>query len=133
MEKVKIQSLVRWQYSVVCAHSLESISLKIGKSMKIGTSICIATWKLPTSCASQNLFMRGFMMDGNFQAEHMRMRNPENDVPLSDGAGFMVSKKPYEAHLKSAVERRQVRPISRISAFVRSCSDRDQRAMITAQ
>jgi len=47
-------------------------------------------------------------MDGNFQAKHMRMRNPENDVPLSDGAGFMVSKKPYELHLKSAVERRQV-------------------------
>jgi hypothetical protein len=57
---------------------------------------------------SKNLFMRGFMMDGNFQAEHMRMRNPENDVPLSDGTGFMVSKKPYESHLKSAVERRQV-------------------------
>ncbi|KAF8264124.1 hypothetical protein EI94DRAFT_1772762 [Lactarius quietus] len=34
-------------------------------------------------------FMRGFMMDGNFQAEHMKMRNPENDVPLSEGAGFM--------------------------------------------
>ena len=47
-------------------------------------------------------------MDGNFQAKHMRMRNPENDVPLSDGAGFMVSKKPYELHLKSAVKRQQV-------------------------
>jgi len=101
--------------------------------MKIGMSIRIATWKLPTSCFSQNLFMQGFMMDGNFQAEHMRMRNPENDVPLSDGAGFMVSKKPYEAHLKSAVERRQVRSISCISAVIRSCSDRDQCAMITAQ
>jgi len=63
---------------------------------------------LPTFCCSKNLFMRGFMMDGNFQAEHMKMRNPENDVPLSDGAGFMVSKKPYELHLKSVVERRQV-------------------------
>ena len=29
-------------------------------------------------------------MDGNFQAEHMKMRNPENDVPLSEGTGFMV-------------------------------------------
>ncbi|KAN0121377.1 hypothetical protein V8E52_003273 [Russula decolorans] len=38
---------------------------------------------------------------------HMRMKNPENDVPLSDGTGFMVSKKPYESHLKSAVERQQ--------------------------
>jgi hypothetical protein len=26
-------------------------------------------------------------MDGNFQAEHMRMKNPENDVPLSDTSG----------------------------------------------
>ena len=53
-------------------------------------------------------------MDGNFQAEHMKMRNPENDVPLTDGTGFMVSRVPYESHLKSAVERRQVSFASRI-------------------
>ena len=47
-------------------------------------------------------------MDGNFQAEHMKMRNPENDVALSNGTGFMVSPIPYELHLKSAVEARQV-------------------------
>ena len=52
--------------------------------------------------------MWGFMMDGNFKAEHMKMRNPDNDVPLSDGTGFMVSRLPYEAYLKSAVERQQV-------------------------
>ncbi|KAF8272281.1 hypothetical protein EI94DRAFT_1769986 [Lactarius quietus] len=57
---------------------------------------------------SDILFMRGFMMDRNFQAEHMKMRNPENDVPLSEGAGFMVSQKPYELHLQSALERRQI-------------------------
>lgn len=72
-------------------------------------------------------------MDGNFQAEHMRMRNPENDVPLSDGTGFMVSKKPYESHLKSAVERQQVSFIPRVSAGIRSHSARDQRAMIIVQ
>ena len=117
---------------MVCALSLESISLKIGESIKIGMSICIANWKLLTYCFSQNLFMRGFMMDGNFQAEHMRMRNPENNFPLSDGAGFMVGKKPYKEHLKSAVERWQVRSISHISSGICSCSDRDQHAMITA-
>ena len=132
MVKMKIRSLVRWPYFVLYVHSLESTSLKIGGSMRTGTSIEIATWKLPTLRLSKNLFMRGFMMDGNFQAEHMRMRNPENDVPLSDGAGFMVSKKPYELHLKSAVERRQVSSISRVSAGIFSCSVRDQRAMITA-
>lgn len=47
-------------------------------------------------------------MDGNFQAEHMKMRNPENDVPLSEGTGFMVSRNSYELHLESALERRQV-------------------------
>ncbi|KAH9069437.1 hypothetical protein EDB83DRAFT_2314461 [Lactarius deliciosus] len=56
---------------------------------------------------SKSLFMRGFIMDGNFQAEHMKMRNPENDIPLSDGTGFMVSPAAYELHLKSAVERQQ--------------------------
>jgi len=48
------------------------------------------------------------MMDGNFQAEHMKMRNPQNDVPLSDGTGFMVSPTSYKLHLESALEMRQV-------------------------
>ena len=72
-------------------------------------------------------------MDGNFQVEHMRMRNPENDVLLSDGTGFMVSKEPYKLHLKSAVERWQVSSISHTSAGVCSSSDRGQRAMTTVQ
>ena len=38
----------------------------------------------------------------------MKMRNPENDVPLSEGTGFMVSQKPYELHLQLAYERQQV-------------------------
>ncbi|KAH9016576.1 hypothetical protein EDB84DRAFT_1276856 [Lactarius hengduanensis] len=44
---------------------------------------------------SNILFMRGFMMDGNFQAEHMKMRNPENDIPLSEGTGFIVAGQYY--------------------------------------
>ena len=57
-------------------------------------------------------------MDGNFQAEHMKMRNPENDISLSEGMGFMVSRKPYQLHLQSAAayERHCVRTISDISA-----------------
>jgi len=57
-------------------------------------------------------------MDGNFQAEHMRIRNPKDDVPLSDGPGFMVSKKPYKAHLKLAAKKQQVRFISHILAGI---------------
>jgi hypothetical protein len=101
--------------------------------MKIGVSIVIVIWKLLTFCFSKNLFMCGFMIDGNFQAEHMRMRNPQNDLLLSDGTGFMVSKKPYKSHLKLAVERWQVSFISSVSAGICSCSDRNQHAMITMQ
>ena len=101
--------------------------------MKTGTSITL----VPSSCRritfSKILFMRGFMMDGNFQAEHMKMRNPENDVPLSEGTGFMVSRIPYESHLKSAAERRQVSTITGISEDGSSYSNRGQRAMITVQ
>ena len=57
-------------------------------------------------------------MDGNFQAEHMKMKNPESDVPLSDGTGFMVSNELYKSHLKLAVERWQVSSISRVSAGI---------------
>ena len=64
-------------------------------------------------------------MDGNFQAEHIRIRNPENDMPLSDGAGFMVSRKPYKSHLKLAIERQQVGFKSHISAAICSCFARN--------
>ena len=72
-------------------------------------------------------------MDGNFQAKHMKMRNPENDMPLSDGTGFMVSIKLYKSHLKLAAKRQQVSFISCISASIRSSSTRGQHAMTTAQ
>ena len=39
MVKMKIRSPVRWRYFVLCVHSLESTSLKIGESTKIGASI----------------------------------------------------------------------------------------------
>jgi hypothetical protein len=85
------------------------------RSMTIGMSIDISISWLPTEYFSKILFMQGFMMHGNFQAEHMKMRNPENDIPLSKGGGFMVSWKPYELHLQSAFERQQVSSISDIS------------------
>jgi hypothetical protein len=46
-------------------------------------------------------------MDGNFSAEHMTMRNAEDDVALTDGAAFMVGTKEYKAHLAVASEDRQ--------------------------
>ena len=112
----------QWLYSALCVPSLESTSQKIGESMKIGiANRCLHLIAADISL-SKILFMRGFMMDGNFQAEHMKMRNLENDVPLSEGTGFMVSQQPYELHLQSAFERRQVGSISGIYTGRSSCS-----------
>ena len=47
-------------------------------------------------------------MDGNFAAEHMRMKLPEDDVWLSDGHGFFVQRAPYQAHLKTALDTYEV-------------------------
>jgi hypothetical protein len=62
------------------------------------------------------------MMDRNFKAEHMKMRNPENNIPLSEGTGFMVSHKPYELHLQSAFERHQASPFSLVFLQLRTDS-----------
>ena len=60
-------------------------------------------------------------MDSNLKAEHMKMRNPENDVPFSQGTRFMVGQGAYELHLQLALERQQVCYISNISVRDAHC------------
>ena len=52
--------------------------------------------------------MQTIVMNGNFVSEHLQMRNPRNDVSLSDGHDFMVTSRPYEAHLNVANDTREV-------------------------
>lgn len=47
-------------------------------------------------------------MDGHFSAEHLKMRNPEDDVWLTDGDGFMMQDGPYKSHLRIAHEAKDV-------------------------
>ncbi|KIJ15243.1 hypothetical protein PAXINDRAFT_77682, partial [Paxillus involutus ATCC 200175] len=48
-----------------------------------------------------------YVVDGNFSAQHMKMKIPEDDVPLSDGLAYMVESTTYAAHVSSAVEARE--------------------------
>ncbi|KAH9905103.1 uncharacterized protein B0H18DRAFT_964909 [Fomitopsis serialis] len=57
--------------------------------------------------ANQWKYTQSFVMDGNFSAEHLKMRSPKEDVSLADGHGFMVTEEPYKCHLKEAVEVRE--------------------------
>ncbi|KAH7906220.1 hypothetical protein BJ138DRAFT_1016595 [Hygrophoropsis aurantiaca] len=45
--------------------------------------------------------------DGNFSAQHMKMKNPEDDVSLTDGEGYMTTEGPYAEHISTAVESKQ--------------------------
>ena len=53
-------------------------------------------------------YTQTIVMDGNFVSEHLRMQNPEDDVAISDGHGYMVSSGPYKDHLKAATDTRKV-------------------------
>ena len=52
-------------------------------------SLSLFSWK----------YTHGFIMDGNFKAEHLHDRNSDNQVSLMDGLGFMVSQNPYKSYL----------------------------------
>ena len=47
-------------------------------------------------------------MDGNFTADHMKMRRPEDDVHLMHGFGYMVEEERYQQHLSRSMELKQV-------------------------
>ena len=49
--------------------------------------------------------MPSVVLDGNFTAQHRRMKRPEDDVPIADGHAFMVRKGPYKAHLAATLKR----------------------------
>jgi hypothetical protein len=48
------------------------------------------------------------VVDGNFSAEHMKMKYPDQDIWLSNGMGYMVEWKRYKSHLDEAVVTHEV-------------------------
>jgi len=56
-------------------------------------------------------------MDGNFSADHMKMKNPKDDVPLTDGEGYMVKEAPYRQHLSESKEVSVVSILFYLSVF----------------
>ena len=54
------------------------------------------------------LYTRSIVIDGNFSAEHLKMKWPEEDVALSPGGRYMVEPERYELHLSTGKEVKQV-------------------------
>ncbi|KAG1739749.1 hypothetical protein EDB19DRAFT_1895447 [Suillus lakei] len=53
------------------------------------------------------LVMQRYVVDGNFTAQHMKMKTPEDDVSLADGKGYMVTEESYQNHITESVEERE--------------------------
>ncbi|KAJ7828821.1 hypothetical protein B0H14DRAFT_2366888 [Mycena olivaceomarginata] len=49
-----------------------------------------------------------FVTHGNFKLDNLKMRNPNDDVRLSDGEMFCVGSVSYEEHLRITPDRKQV-------------------------
>ena len=57
---------------------------------------------------SRWLYTRSIVIDGNFSAEHLKMKQPEEDVALSPGRRYMVEPNRYKLHLNTGKEVKQV-------------------------
>ena len=51
---------------------------------------------------------RTITVDGNFHADHIKMRRPDLDVVLTNGQGYMVEDKKYKEYLSFVQEPRLV-------------------------
>jgi len=112
-----------WLFSALHALSLVQIFLQIGKMTQKGELLtharlgpCVVGMLANHSSVLFQVLMishrwkysRVYVYDGNFHAEHMRMRRPDLDVALTNGEGYMVETTSYSQHLKVSVEHKQV-------------------------
>ncbi|KAH9474184.1 hypothetical protein JR316_0013534 [Psilocybe cubensis] len=53
--------------------------------------------------ADSDIYIRSYVADGNFKADHLNQKNEGDDVWLSVGEGFMTDPGPYKEHIKEAI------------------------------
>ncbi|THH14497.1 hypothetical protein EW146_g5832 [Bondarzewia mesenterica] len=71
-------------------------------------------------------YMRSFVMDGNFSAEHMKMKNLWDDVMLTDKTGYMVTEGNYKDHLQAAIESKDMNMDYSLSGALKTIGDLPQ-------
>jgi len=48
-------------------------------------------------------------MDGNYKADHMKMKNPQDDVWIADGEGYFASDEVYKQHILMTKDHEEVK------------------------
>ncbi|KAF4580711.1 hypothetical protein EYR38_002997 [Pleurotus pulmonarius] len=62
-----------------------------------GINVTSKTWNAATD--PDWLLSPLLVADGNFKFDHLQLKNPQSDVALRDGTGFLVTTSTYENHL----------------------------------
>ena len=52
--------------------------------------------------------LRTMVVDGNFTADHIKQKHPDDDVWLSEGEGMMAAWEPYGIHIKTSKDIKEV-------------------------
>ena len=65
-----------------------------------------------TKALTSYLLTCSLVVDGNFHADHICMKKPEDDIQLADGLGYMVASAAYQKHLSTATDMTEVMPWS---------------------
>ncbi|KAK7686644.1 hypothetical protein QCA50_010244 [Cerrena zonata] len=55
-------------------------------------------------------YMRTLLVDGNFKQDHLAMKYDSDNVPLSDGHGYIVTRAPFDAYLAATSDPVTVEP-----------------------
>ena len=80
-----------------------------GGPRKISSFCCSRPIILIITLYAREKYRRVIATDGNFVADHCRIKNPEGDVPLTENEeGYMVEDKRYKEHIAISVEFDQV-------------------------
>jgi hypothetical protein len=95
--------------SVLLAPNQELIFLKTGKVIQNRKAL-IHSSILVSEEDFRWIFRRSLVVDGNFSAEHLKMRKAEKDVKLVHGEGYMVDEIDYKHHLLTGVHDQEVGP-----------------------
>src|SRR5882672_9791116 len=106
MDRAATLAQVIWPCFAQLAHNQVSIFQRAGSMIPMSKCSCLC---LCYRCCFMLVFLqvafrRTLVADGNFTANHMKMRCPEEDVNLTHGYGYVVEDGRYKQHLSDAQE-----------------------------
>jgi hypothetical protein len=109
MTQTQAREMVTWLIFVQPVPSQISICQVPGRMTQTSESLW-SRFKLDTDHERKRRrkYRRQVAIDGNFSADHVRMKYPENDVCLTNGQGYMVEDTRYQKHLAITTEVKQV-------------------------